>query len=82
MAHVIIRPKSDSAATQIVINGVDFSMDVYAGHVDLVQVGEEVGVQVTFALGRLDLGGDSDVQVTDRLRAVAQKVRSTVGGVA
>lgn len=82
MAHVIIRPKGDGMATQIIINGVDFSMDVYAGHVNLVDVDGQVGVQVTFALSRLDLGGDSDVQVTDRLYEVAQKVRSTTGGAA
>jgi len=81
MAHVIYRPSPDGPpAMQLIINGLDFSNEVYADGVELVSVGDdefaEVGVKVTFALSRFDLGGDEDVQVTDRLPEVAQLVRS------
>lgn len=80
MAHIIYRPSDvDPTARQLVINGHDFSMETFRG-VELVEVGEdqfaEVGLRVTFVVSRLDLGGDEDVQVTDHLPSVAQRVRS------
>lgn len=81
MAHIIYRPAAEGLpAKQIIINGHDFSHEIFDG-VELVEVGEdpemsEVGLRVTFAVSRLDLGGDEDVQVTDHLRSVAQRVRS------
>lgn len=80
MAHIIYRPAADgSIARQLIINGHDFSNETFRG-VELVEVGEdefaEVGFCVTFAVSRLDLGGDEDVQVTDHMHSVAQRVRS------
>lgn len=80
MAHIIYRPAADnSIARQLIINGHDFSNETFR-QVELVEVGEgeyaEVGLRVTFAVSRLDLGGDEDVQVTDHFRSVAQRVRS------
>lgn len=84
MAHIIIRPvDKPGGPMELFINGVDFTNEVYRG-VQLVEVGDdsyaEVGLQVTFAVSRLDLGGDEDVQVTDRFRSVAQRVRSFTEG--
>lgn len=78
MAHIIYARKG--GVGQLVINGVDVSMDVFSD-VELVEVGTdpkfaEVGLRVTFAVGRLDLNQESDVIVTDRFPAVAQMVRS------
>lgn len=86
MAHIILRPVSDDPGDprlQLVINGQDFTNEVFAGGVELVSVGDDeryaaVGVKVTFALSRLDLGGDEDVQVTDHLPSIAQRVHSLV----
>lgn len=84
MAHIIYRPMTDNpTARQLIINGHDFTNEVFRD-VELVEVGDdpefsEVGFRVTFGVGRLDLGGDEDVQVTDHLYAVAQRVRSMAG---
>lgn len=79
MAHIIYRRKPGEAARQVIIDGVDVSLELY-NEVKLVEVGEgdfaEVGFQVTFAVSKLDLDNESDVQVTDQLRSVAQRVRS------
>lgn len=82
MAHIILRPKDGPGGElQLVINGIDYSNEVYRG-VELVEVGDdeyaEVGFRVTFVVSRLDLGGDDDIQVTDRFPEVAQRVRSAV----
>ncbi|HET9501659.1 MAG TPA: hypothetical protein VFO98_15510 [Marmoricola sp.] len=82
MAHIILRPNApERGVTQLVINGHDFSHEV-TRDVELVSVGDdeyaEVGFRVTFAVSRLDLGGDEDIVVTDHLRSVAQRVRSMV----
>lgn len=85
MAHITLRPDPDRAgATQLIINGIDYSMETYADDVQIVHVGDgpdaEVGLRVTFAVSRLDLGDDQDVQVTGRLSDVAQRVHAlTVG---
>ena len=80
MAHIIYRPADgDSLARQVIINGHDFSNEVYRD-MELVEVGEddyaEVGLRVTFVVSRLDLGGDQDVEITDHFPAVATAVRS------
>lgn len=83
MSHVILRPKTDApGALQLIINGVDYSNEIYRDF-ELVEVGDdpstsEVGFRVTFAVSRLDLGGDEDVRVTDHFRSVAQRVHATV----
>jgi len=85
MAHIIYRPHPDGPpAMEIIINGHDFSAEIFHG-VELVSVGDdpefaEVGFRVTFAVSRLDLGGDADVQITDHLPSVAQRVNSLSGG--
>lgn len=83
MAHIILRPAHDNpGAMELIINGIDYSMETY-GDARIVSVGEdprfaEVGFQVTFAISRLDLGGSEDVQITDRLPAVAHRVQSMI----
>lgn len=78
MAHIELRGQP-SGGQQLIINGVDLTMETYGG-VELVEVGDgdfaEVGLRVTFAVGRLDLDADADVKITDRLPDVAQRVRS------
>lgn len=84
MAHITLRP-ADAGGWQLIINGHDFSREVFRD-VQLVEVigddGDpayaEVGFQVTFAVSRIDLGGDQDVQVTDHFPQVAQRVRTLV----
>jgi hypothetical protein len=84
MAHIQInQPHPDKGYSQIIINGNDFSNEIFRG-VELVEVGEDaafaqVGLRVTFAVSRLDLGDDINIQITDHLRSVAQRVRSTQG---
>lgn len=78
MAHIQLKRSKGSG--QLIIDGVDVTHTVFAD-VRLVEVGHvpefaEVGLQVTFAVSRLDLDNDTDVQVTDRLPVVAQRVRS------
>lgn len=80
MAHIVYRPMEGTpGAWELFVNGVDFSMEAY-NWPELVEVGEgdtaEVGFRVTFAVSRLDLGGNEDVQVTDRFFETAQLVRS------
>lgn len=88
MAHIIYRPQNGKpgGAKQLIINGIDYTNEVYRD-IRLVEVGAEtpeyaeVGLQVTFVLGRLDLDGDAEVEITDHLPAVAQRVRSMVEAV-
>ncbi len=80
MANISITP-IQPGANRIVINGVDYSKEIFRG-VELVEVGDdpdwaEVGLRVTFAVSRLDLGDEQDVVVTDNFRSVAQRVHST-----
>jgi len=79
MAHITIRP-AGPGVTQLVINGIDVSNEVYSD-IELVSVGEdpafaEVGLRVTFCVSQLDLGEEQDVIVTDHLREAAQRVNS------
>lgn len=66
--------------TQVLINGIDYSTELFRGF-EIVEVGDtpetaEVGLRVTFAVGRLDLDAETDVQLTDNVPAVAARVRS------
>lgn len=77
MAHIQI---NGNFPKQIIINGVDYSRELFR-EVELIEVGDdpqfaEVGLRVTFAVGRLDLDAEADVQITDRLPEVAQRVRT------
>jgi hypothetical protein len=79
MAHIEIRHQK-GGPTQLVINGIDYSMETYHGF-EIVEVGDdpelaEVGFRVTFAVSRLDLDGDTDVILTDHVPAAAARVRS------
>lgn len=78
MAHIEMR-RQKAGGMQLLINGIDYSEEVYNG-AELVEVGEglnaEVGLRLTFAVGRLDIDNDADVEITDRLPAVATQVRS------
>lgn len=80
MAHIQINRNRKDPAKQIIVNGVDMSMEVYDGSIELVEVGEgagaEVGLRVTIAVSRLDLDAEADVKITDRFRSVAQRVRT------
>lgn len=80
MAHIELRGQP-GGRQQIIINGVDYSMEIY-DHPELVEVGEaewaEVGYRVTFAVSRLDLDTEADVQITDHFPEVAQRVRGMV----
>lgn len=79
MANIQIRP-AGNGAYQIVINGIDYSHDIYNEGLQLVRVGEgeraEVGLQVILAVSRLTLGDEQDIVVTDQFESVAQRVHS------
>lgn len=82
MAHIVYRPHPDDPpAQQLIINGIDYSNEVYRD-VELIETHpdepeySEVGLRVTFAVSRLDLGEDTDVQITDHLPEVAQRVEA------
>lgn len=83
MAHIQIRRQQPGGPTELIINGVDFSMEAYNGY-ELVAVGDdaewaEVGFRFTIGVGRLDLDTEQDVTITDRLPAMAQRVRELSG---
>jgi hypothetical protein len=81
MAHIELRPhpvKGDPAY-QLIVNGVDVSMDVFTD-LELVKVGnpdrpeyQESGLRVTFAVDSLTLG-DSAAQVDSRFDETAEAV--------
>lgn len=82
MAHIILRPHPENGpgTVQLIINGVDYSAEVFRG-AELVEVGDdpqfsEVGLRVTLAVSRLDLGDETDVEVTDHLPEVAERVQA------
>lgn len=84
MAHIEIR-RNKGGQTQLVINGIDYSMEAFRDF-ELVEVGDdpesaEVGFRVTFAVSRLDLDAEADVTITDHFRPVAARVRSMVEAV-
>jgi len=74
MAHIQINHQR-GGPTQVLINGVDFSMELFRDF-EIVDHGGVVGLRVTFAVGRLDLDAETDVQLTDNVPAVAARVRS------
>lgn len=79
MAHISIR-RGKGLERQLVINGIDYSMEVFRD-MEIVEVGDdpefaEVGLRVTFAVSRLDIETDVDVQLTDNVPTVAARVRS------
>lgn len=79
MANIIYR-RGTEGSRQLIVNGVDLSNDVYAGSVELVEVGEgcgaEVGLRFTIGVSHLTLDTNVDVEVTDHFAEVAQAVRS------
>lgn len=80
MAHIQINKPQHGGPIQLLINGIDYSMEVYRDF-EIVEVGDnpecaEVGLRVTLAVGRLDLDAEADVQLTDRVPTVAARVRS------
>jgi hypothetical protein len=77
MANIEINRNPKSPLKQLIVNGMDLSMEVYDDSVELVEMGLEVGLQITIAVSKLTLDGEADVQVTDNFRPVAQRVRST-----
>lgn len=84
MAHIEI--KKQGMAAQLLINGIDFSNEVYRDF-EIVEVGEEpefaeVGFRVTFAVSRLGIDTESDVPLTDHVPEVAARVRSIAEDVA
>lgn len=74
MAHIQINHER-GGAIQMLINGVDFSMELFRDF-EIVDHSGVVGLRVTFAVGRLDLDAETDVQLTDNVPAVAARVRS------
>ena len=83
MAHIELRQRSKRGLTQLLINGTDYSLEVY-DDAQIVEVGEgdtaEVGFRVTFVVSRLDLDNEADVVLTDHVLAVATRVRSMIDG--
>ena len=82
MAHIELKGQPGGGQS-LIINGTDFSHEVFAG-VEIVEVGEQVavvGLRVTFAVSRLDLDTEADVLLTDQVPAVAARVRSMQEGV-
>ena len=83
MAHIQIRsphPEEGAGAIQCIINGVDYSFELFHD-MELVTVGDdpafaEVGLRVTFAVSQLDLGDETNVQITDRVPEVARRVEA------
>ena len=79
MAHIQINRNRKTPAIQLLINGIDMSREVFRD-MEIVEVGDgpvaEVGLRVTIAVSRLDLDAEADVQITDNVPAVAQRVRS------
>lgn len=72
--------------TQLIINGVDYSMECFRGF-KVVEVGagnefDQVGLQVTFAVSHLSIDGEANVKLTDNVPAVAARVRSIAEDVA
>lgn len=80
MAHIQINRNPKSGVKQLIVNGVDMTMEVYNDGFELVEVGAaevaEVGLRVTLVVSRLDLDAESDVRITDHFHPVAQRVRS------
>jgi hypothetical protein len=82
MARIEINSAGDGAY-QLLINGIDYSTEVFRGAegVQLVTVGDdpdyaEIGLRVTFAVSRLSIDNETDVELTDHVREAAAKVRS------
>lgn len=77
MANVQMNQSGGPGA--IIINGVDFSSEVFAESVELVKVGEEpfgqIGLRFTIGLGTLELGG-TRVALSDHFDEAAEKVSS------
>jgi hypothetical protein len=66
MAHIIYRPGPEMGTMQLIINGVDYSRDVY-DNIEIVHVGDDplasdVGLRVTFALGEVEFGGNAPAE--------------------
>ena len=85
MAHIKIRRNPDGISQTLIVDGVDFSDESYAGTVELVRVGDgsqhdEIGLRFTVAASQLDIGDDTAVAldettmdaVNERLRAVQE----------
>lgn len=80
MADIQINKPECGPGIQVLINGVDYSMEVFRDF-EIVEVGDdpafaEVGFRVTFAVSRLGIDTVEDVELTDHVPAVAAKVRS------
>lgn len=83
MAHIIYRPASEGApAMQLVINGIDFSADVYAEGVELVDMSryegepQVMGLRVTFALDGAEFGGSTPTEVSQFRAEIDAAVRA------
>ena len=84
MAHIEIRRDLKKKVGQLIINGVDYSMEAMPDF-EIVEVGEGdvalVGFRVTLLVGRLDLNDESEVDLTDHVPVVAARVRSMAGAI-
>ena len=82
MANIEINHHPKKPCTQLIVNGMDLTNEVFREGIELVGVGEgagaEVGLRFTIAVSKLSLDGEADIQITDRFRPVAQRVRSIV----
>lgn len=82
MAHIVYRPSPDGApAMQLIINGIDFSMDVYAEGVEIVDMAkyegdpQTIGLRVTFALDSAEFGGEASPPDSGLSAAIAETGR-------
>ena len=80
MAHIQFRKNPDGLTTTLVVNGLDLSMESYAGSVELAATGDseydEIGLRFLLAIERLDLDEDMDVEVAGNLDALNERIRA------
>ena len=79
MARIVMRPRK-GGGTELIVNDLDLSLEVYAESAELVVVGDdpefaEIGLRFTIAIDRLELG-DPEVMLTDGFAEAAEAVRA------
>jgi hypothetical protein len=81
VAHIEINtphPEFGAGTHQILINGIDYSLETYGDGVRLVSVGPddfaEAGMRVTFCVSSLKINGE-DVQIAGHLNEVSGRIK-------
>lgn len=84
MADIEMNSTGGQPPKQIFVNGVDLSMEVFDGSVELVTVGEgptaQIGLRLTLAVSSLSVDSYANVPLTDHFPEAAALVRSTQDG--